>query len=249
MAGSTPHSTYPYSPTHSSNRPPYFSHDYNAQQQNYPPPQPTYPPHSPERLRNLGSPLPPPSTLPQPTGAPSNYQPLTSSPPYQTPRPYAPPIANPNMPVHYDAAVPNHAHPPGYQGPILSSPIREHHTVTNGVSRDVGPSEARPQSSEVCLWTQFDENLTDHDRNPTEPAIRCRLPAFLALRITNPLRNLSKRNLSRRMRQQLYPQYSLLPWPLLKRRRLLSHLPMSLHPYPYRQRRLMGSTPSLHLVI
>lgn len=154
MAGSTPHSSYPYSPTHSTNRP-FFPQDYNnASTQNHQSPPSQYPPHSPRRPLTLTSPLPAPNTLSQPAGS-HPYQSLPSSPPYQAQRTYQGPLASHNMPTQYGTATSNHAHPPNGHVAILNSPVREHHPITNGSSRDSGASEARPPSSDVSSENLF----------------------------------------------------------------------------------------------
>lgn len=163
MSGSTPYAVRspsqsnqyppPFSPTHPTR--PFFGHEPFS----IPPPQhfvqtPTFPPasliHSPLHNRpTLASPLPAATALPPPpplsTSLGSHYQPLPSSPPYAHQRSYSGHLMHPAMPTAYDVH-PSHAHP---AIPLLQSPIREHHSLTNGRPSEMSSSESRPQSKDV----------------------------------------------------------------------------------------------------
>ncbi|OAP61220.1 hypothetical protein AYL99_03421 [Fonsecaea erecta] len=171
MSGSTPYAVRsptqsnqyppPYSPTHP-NRP-FFGHEpFQIPPQHLIQTPPPFPPaslvHSPHHTRpTLASPLPPasalpppppPPALPPPIGAgPQQYQPLTSSPPFTLQRTYSGHLVHPGMPSPYDVN-PSHAHPPGPQNPALQSPMRDHHSLTNGRPGDMSSSESRPQSKD-----------------------------------------------------------------------------------------------------
>lgn len=133
----------PYSPQ----RPNFFHEPYNNTSQTYQPN--AHYPQSPRRP-NIGSPLPPPSsTIPQHVGAPSPYQPLTSSPTYQPQRPFSSHHHHNVMSTPYEAPSSTHAHPHSRQGSLLQSPTRDYTPLTNGTSRDPLQAEARPQSQGV----------------------------------------------------------------------------------------------------
>src|ERR1700710_1534603 len=164
MSGSTPYAVRspsqsnpqyppPYSPTHP-NRP-YFGHEPYS----IPPPQhimQTPPPFSPASLVHsplhnrptLASPLAaptaslPPPPLPVGAGPQYQHQPLPSSPPFALQRSYSGHLVHPIMPSQYDVN-PSHAHP------ALQSPLREHHSLTNGRPTEMSSSESRPQSKDV----------------------------------------------------------------------------------------------------
>ncbi|KAJ9611550.1 putative DNA helicase ino80 [Cladophialophora chaetospira] len=162
MSGSTPYAVrspsqsnqYPpaFSPTHPSR--PYFGHDPFS----IPPPQhlvqtPPFPPaslvQSPLHSRpTLASPLPLPTALPPPPppsiGAGPQYQGLPSSPPFALQRSYSGHLIHPAMSTAYDVH-PSHAHP---SSSALQSPLREHHSLTNGRPSDLSSSDSRPQSKD-----------------------------------------------------------------------------------------------------
>lgn len=209
MAGTTPRSSYPYSPTHSTNRSPYLPQDYNnASTQNYQHPPQQYPPHSPRRPLTLGSPLPAPNNLSQPAGGPPPYQPLTSSPTYSIQRPYQAPVASSSMPLQYDTTTPNHAHPPSGHATILNSPIREHRPIVNGTPRDSSAGEIRLQSSEVggekLCQVQVIANL--FCRKAIVQATQCPLQVFLAHPTMNHLPNRRRPNFPSRLHLSLSSQ-------------------------------------------
>src|SRR6201996_72554 len=183
MSGSTPYAVRspsqsnqyppPYSPTHP-NRP-FFGHEPFS----IPPPQhlvqtPPFPPaslvQSPLHNRpTLASPLPAPTALPPPPpppgsiGAGPQYQSLPSSPPFALQRSYSGHLVHPIMPPQYDGNPP-HAHP---AGSALQSPLREHHSLTNGRPSEMSSSESRPQSKDVSAEVEhWDNKYTDFD--PTE---------------------------------------------------------------------------------
>ncbi|KIW97294.1 uncharacterized protein Z519_02686 [Cladophialophora bantiana CBS 173.52] len=170
MSGSTPYAVRsptqsnqyppPYSPSHP-NRP-FFGHEpFQMPPQHLIQTPPPFPPaslvHSPHHTRpTLASPLPstsalpppPPPPLPPPSiGAGPPYQPLTSSPPFSLQRTYSGHLVHPSMPSPYDVN-PSHAHPPGPPSSALQSPMRDHHSLSNGRPADMSSSESRPQSKD-----------------------------------------------------------------------------------------------------
>lgn len=169
MSGSTPFTARsptqsnqypPYSPSHP-NRP-YFGHEPfqipppQHLMQTPPPFQPASLVHSPHQHRqsSLASPLPAPNALPPPPppppvgNAPGYAQPLNSSPPFSLQRSYPGHLVPPTMPPQYDGTS-SHAHPPGPPASGLQSPIRDHHSLSNGRLADNHHTESRPQSKEV----------------------------------------------------------------------------------------------------
>ncbi|KIW76047.1 hypothetical protein Z517_10792 [Fonsecaea pedrosoi CBS 271.37] len=169
MSGSTPYAVRsptqsnqyppPYSPTHP-NRPFFVHEPFQIPPQHLIQTPPPFPPaslvHSPHHTRpTLASPLPsasalpppPPPPLPPSIGAGPQYQPLTSSPPFALQRSYSGHLVHPSMPSAYDVN-PSHAHPAGPPSSALQSPLRDHHSLTNGRPGDISSSDSRPQSKD-----------------------------------------------------------------------------------------------------